>query len=339
MSRVSNKVISLIIAGVIVIGVIISANVLLKKYFNLNKQIFYHLNFLQKEEHKLNFHILQSSICMYFNNDLIVDDIREIQKEIDYFTHNKFFKSHFPNAYKEFEKYQRAINKKVNLIYEFQEFNMPIKNSMIFLATLLKKMPYAIESKPYHKTAVSLVSDIFLAKQTKDMGLLQDEKVKKLNSFKLNPNELEFHKMFMEHINLFYKYLPKYKKYLQSVIHMDTLSLLQNVFESYNQTTKKDIKLFEILSYLLIVFIIALISYLIYTINALERRVDEIEYMMYHDSLTKLYNRTKFNEDKQNVKNPALILFNIDKFKYINDFYGVKCGDYVLEFIAKSLSM
>jgi len=337
MNNVSKKVIGFIIAGFIIIGVIISANVVIRNYFKLNKEIFYHLNFLQKQEHALNYYILQSSINMYFNNDFIVDELKSIEKEIEFFKNKPFFKNHFPNAYKEFLKYEKLYQYKKDLIFEFQELNAPIKNSTIFLATLLRDMPNYIENKQYYKTAVSLVSNLFLAKQTFDIELLQEDKVKRLNLFVLTPKEIEFHKMFMEHINLFIKYLPTFKVYFHKLLNLNNEKTLQKVFEKYNYVIKSDIKLFEYLSYILVVFIIFLISYLIYTVYALEKRVEEIEYMLSHDTLTQLYNRRKFIEDKSKLKDPALILFNIDKFKYINDTYGSWLGDYVLYYVAKKL--
>lgn len=58
---------------------------------------------------------------------------------------------------------------------------------------------------------------------------------------------------------------------------------------------------------------------------------------LYTDSLTKLPNIIKLEEDiKKNEKN-TLIIINIDSFKEINNFYGVKVGDTILKQIAMYL--
>lgn len=55
----------------------------------------------------------------------------------------------------------------------------------------------------------------------------------------------------------------------------------------------------------------------------------EIE-RFYTDSLTGLANRIKLREDIVGYKMPLIVIFNIDAFKEINDFYGVKVGDFIL---------
>lgn len=58
-------------------------------------------------------------------------------------------------------------------------------------------------------------------------------------------------------------------------------------------------------------------------------RKKELE-QAYRDRITGLPNRLKLKEDLQGVSTPFLAIFNIDSFKEINDFYGVKVGDFVL---------
>lgn len=67
----------------------------------------------------------------------------------------------------------------------------------------------------------------------------------------------------------------------------------------------------------------------------------KMEYMLGHDSLTDLPNRFKtqavFNDIQKSGKNFSLVLFDIDDFKNINDFYSYACGDIVLKTIASRL--
>ncbi len=74
----------------------------------------------------------------------------------------------------------------------------------------------------------------------------------------------------------------------------------------------------------------------------LERYVKKIEQLSITDSLTKIYNRSKFEssldyeiERARRYGNPlSLIIFDIDHFKSINDTYGHLIGDSVLMEIA-----
>jgi diguanylate cyclase (GGDEF)-like protein len=71
------------------------------------------------------------------------------------------------------------------------------------------------------------------------------------------------------------------------------------------------------------------------TINLhLQEQVDdkthELIEQFYHDSLTNLPNRDKLKEDFQMQAIYAIAIINIDDFKEINDFFGIKAGDNIL---------
>lgn len=69
---------------------------------------------------------------------------------------------------------------------------------------------------------------------------------------------------------------------------------------------------------------------------------DKLENAYYHDMLTGINNRTKFKKDMADLeksKTPfALMMIDIDNFKYINDTYGHSVGDEALCQIAARLS-
>lgn len=75
--------------------------------------------------------------------------------------------------------------------------------------------------------------------------------------------------------------------------------------------------------------------------HELRRSNLKMEYMLGHDSLTDLPNRFKaqalFNDLQKSGKKFSLVLFDIDDFKNINDFYSHACGDFVLKTIASRL--
>jgi len=58
---------------------------------------------------------------------------------------------------------------------------------------------------------------------------------------------------------------------------------------------------------------------------------------MIMDTLTGLPNRFKLNEDLHIKTHPVAIILNIDSFKEINDLYGVKVGDFVLQEFANTI--
>ena len=73
----------------------------------------------------------------------------------------------------------------------------------------------------------------------------------------------------------------------------------------------------------------------------LERQVaektKELRDRLYIDSLTGLFNRIKLQEDLAEQKDASLIIINIDDFKEINDLFGHKIGDKILQDFTKKL--
>ena len=78
------------------------------------------------------------------------------------------------------------------------------------------------------------------------------------------------------------------------------------------------------------------------TQKQLELMKESYGYLYRHDALTGLYNRygireyldRAFSSDRAAQDRMAVILFDIDNFKYLNDAYGHECGDEVLKQVA-----
>jgi diguanylate cyclase (GGDEF)-like protein/PAS domain S-box-containing protein len=79
--------------------------------------------------------------------------------------------------------------------------------------------------------------------------------------------------------------------------------------------------------------------------NISERKQSEetMRYMAYHDSLTGLSNRVRFSETIFNAiihspdQNFAVMVFDLDQFKKVNDSYGHDTGDLVLKYVASKV--
>lgn len=78
-------------------------------------------------------------------------------------------------------------------------------------------------------------------------------------------------------------------------------------------------------------------------ITARKQAEKTIEYMAYHDNLTGLYNRYRFHTLLQttiideNTNNLAVLFFDLDRFKLINDAMGHEVGDRLLKAVADRL--
>lgn len=61
----------------------------------------------------------------------------------------------------------------------------------------------------------------------------------------------------------------------------------------------------------------------------------ELLTLAYYDQLTHLPNRQKIVDDMDEKKPKACVLFNIDDFKEVNDFFGIDAGDAILQEVGK----
>jgi len=66
-------------------------------------------------------------------------------------------------------------------------------------------------------------------------------------------------------------------------------------------------------------------------------RRKELE-QIYKDHITGLPNRLKLHEELRGFSMPFLMILNIDAFKEVNDFYGVKVGDFILKKVGDTIS-
>lgn len=65
--------------------------------------------------------------------------------------------------------------------------------------------------------------------------------------------------------------------------------------------------------------------------EALRQTQKELELAATTERLTKLLNRFAFEKDERKLNNPVLLLINIDRFRHINDFYGIEAGNLILK--------
>ncbi|GIU47391.1 GGDEF domain-containing protein [Shewanella sp. KT0246] len=91
----------------------------------------------------------------------------------------------------------------------------------------------------------------------------------------------------------------------------------------------------------LLIMVISLLAIAAIRSNRNQKR---LKHLAEHDSLTQIYNRGHFTSAAQdamqacqiNQDDISCILFDLDKFKTINDNYGHACGDWVLKTVART---
>ena len=71
--------------------------------------------------------------------------------------------------------------------------------------------------------------------------------------------------------------------------------------------------------------------------NEVYERTLELDRKLHYDSTTNLLNRYSFFEKIYKLQNPVVFVIDIDRFKFINEFYGDSIGTFVLKEFARFL--
>jgi diguanylate cyclase (GGDEF)-like protein len=137
-------------------------------------------------------------------------------------------------------------------------------------------------------------------------------------------------------------YLTTVTAYIDiGTIMMLTVSAMDIIRFNLQKYVAPEVKVLRIslIPFGVVLFVIILIlSYLTYLYNILKEKAsnESLRIMAYHDQLTGLYNRTKFEEMIEDYRDRkdmdyCLIIFDLDGLKITNDTYGHGMGDKLIK--------
>ena len=318
-----------------------------KKFFLEKNEIVKSIDEVKHHELMLNYTVSASSLYLYKNNDTIIRSIDALNSSIEKLLHNKAFEKSYPSIYEDIVAYKKLIDKKEEYVYEFQSYNSAIKNSTMYLTMLLKQFSSTSTPKPklYKKHFVEAISIIFLSKNSIDKELVKNIDVNYFKNVKLKNKKLNrLNKMFTAHLQIFQTYYPRYNTLLIKILDSKTKNVLNNVDADIYRVANKKLEGIEYALTFLMGFILLFTLFVIGLIIKSEREnvelnklTNKLQETIRIDNLTELANRYKFDEDLQKEKHFGFYLINIDKFKYINNYYGTKIGDKLLQKVASIL--
>jgi len=334
--KLNKLIILLLLIGIVIIIKLYFYNKEIKRNFTESENIIYDINNLQSREYKLNYLILKSTFYLYENNDKVMQEINSIKKLIIKLKENKFFKRNFPLSYQIFLKYEKFFEKKENNIYRFYIFNSMIKNATIYLDKILINSVNVFQNdSEFLKHEMKSVSNIFIVKNSFDNSFLNNLDIlyfKHIN-FK-EPEKEKLKNVLIANLLLFKNNFPEYSKFLYKIQHSKSIFVLKHIYDAFMDERKEKIKELNF-TFNFIIFMLAggivIVSMLLFLVN---KEHIELKKSFITDKLTGLGNREKLNYDLKNYKHPVLYLINIDKFKHLNDIYGNKIGDKILQKVA-----
>jgi len=351
MKRLYLKIVAVFIAVILGIGLLYYQQILLKKNFQNETRIEGELQSIQRDLISLQYLVLQASYFLYFNNDTLYEKIKSIEKSIEKLKNDPVFQSSdFFQSTKVFGVFEQKFNNLQQIIIEFLTINASIKNSTLYLPTLaLKMFEINFNQHDINELFAKINARVFITKSALDSSFIKElkvyyDKLQKIESTLTDQKQKKLIETTLRHLYIFINYFPYFQKDLHSIVNSASLYALFKTIESYNSEAAKKHKTINIFSkiflslYLISIFVVL---YFIFHSEKENIKLKEIQKALKKslltDPLTELGNRESYKNDRYAYKHPAMILFNIDKFKHINEFYGSEIGDAILKQIARRL--
>jgi len=142
------------------------------------------------------------------------------------------------------------------------------------------------------------------------------------------------------------KYENSYDYKIGEIRGIQSIKIPKDIINSYFIKNFIDSIIYDITLFIVLFIAIYLLikktnSLNIYLQNQINIKTNELRKTLITDRLTNLPNRLQLIEDIQRYKNSSSLhlgLINIDRFREINDFYGHKVGDIILQELATIIS-
>ncbi len=352
MRKLSIKIFILILALGIGGGIFYYNNKRFKDFFKNTFEIQHSIRVLQADSRSLEGEILQNAFFPHYNYDTINKYLLEMQDTIPKLYYNSMAELPIYTPYRQaireltesFKKYQKDVQK-------FMTINAPLKNTFIYLPRLQREAFKIFDEKnPKDQKTLRVITDIFnLVATTQN---IQDTRIfsalkrkgvllqSLIDSYKGEKKTLL--QTYKEHLDLFLPYFSRHIRIIHKLLKnriYTNISHTIKIFQEYNNH-----QLYEINKYaqiLLLIYFIILAVLFFFTIrnqqeNLYLRRLKErLEEILMRDNITGLGSRYAYEMKKKTLKQPILILININRFKYVNEYYGTQIGDKTLKAIAK----
>ncbi|NPA12025.1 MAG: bifunctional diguanylate cyclase/phosphodiesterase [Epsilonproteobacteria bacterium] len=331
--RVALKLMFVAAIGLMIVGFVYYFHRVSEDYFINSNQVLYKLNSLNRNEDRINYEVLYTSVYLNDNTKEIKDSLQRQKRIIEFLSQNGFFKKYYKVSFSQFLKYRSDFAKKEELIFEFLNYIRPIKDSLLFISTSLPNLQMRQPHTRYY--ILQIVTKLMLLERSNDLSLIKQISLAKVKSL-LDINN-QNNRAFIKSLELLLDYYPKQTKILNQILNYKTQKTLKEIFKSYLNDTNKNVMFFQNILILIVVVISVLFVSVMVLIYKLEMNIEQITTLAKKDMLTGLNNRLEYEEDIKKMKAPALILFDIDKFKNLNNYFGSALGDKILKAFAKEL--
>ena len=213
-------------------------------------------------------HISDSSNYIYYNLDHVKNGFIKVDKFFDKFSKEDIVLEN-KNISKKLKELKSIFERKDLLNYKFQKTNVILKNSTIYLSTLLSKSQNLFENSKYLNLVNKTISNIYLAKSSTDKDFLIDlnNNISIFKKYKFNSAEQEqFNTILIAHLDVYNTKYEKYSLYLNQLRDNTYTIKIDNFKDLIYKTMYKKLESINIYLWIygfLLIFSTAIILYLI----------------------------------------------------------------------------
>ncbi len=331
----------------------VASFVLLAYFYMAQRNFEYHFkevrakfHVMDRSYHLLNYEILRASLFAYTDQDKIVRETERIKSEYaELKNHPLWREAHFKQTAEAVETLGKMIAKYERDVEDFLMQNAGIKNSFVFISSLPAENLELFERYPkLHMRILSVITEISQARLLADASYLQtlDENLDAISHIKgLKGKNKHFLESFLLHVRYIQRHYPDFIRTIGAIESSGLDAQIEAAENTFLEAAKTDFAMLDRFAFfLLALFIAAMVIIIVLVLrtgreNIRLRRLDrELHYSLSHDQLTGLLSRKRFEELQETFDKPTLLLLNIDNFKHINDFYGIKTGNLILKEVA-----
>lgn len=312
------------------------------------KQVTARFDQIQNTLERINYGVLQSTFFAYYNQDGIAADRQNLEQGIATLQETNLLKQpYYIIALSDVTSLKSDITDYIALVERHLMINAAIKNSNVFLATYDEK---SLDLFSSDLQAVKMVHSV-IDKITKAKMMLDDsyissitDDIEKIKSAHYTKKQQQFIDKLLIHTQFIVNSYPKYLDVFYTIINTPLRQRIKQIKESFVQHAQQDMAYINNVAFslfIMIFFAIITIITLLWMLQSenkiLKHLQKKLHYSLEHDSLTQLKNRHSYETYIGMLDQPRLLLVNISKFKFFNDFYGTDTGDCILKRVANML--